>query len=104
MSGLVVISNTILKESLTDVMAYRGKAANIDVLTKGGYYLTDNTTTSATPLPVSLFQGILEVLERSGGALQRFSPTNATSFYQRFYSFNSSSWSAWYKFAGTIVS
>lgn len=104
MIDTVIIGNDLLKGSLTDAMVFRGKAGDIDGLKTGGFYLTDNTATSAFPFPVALFQGILEVFPRSGGALQRFTPTNCLAIYQRFYSYNSNSWSAWYKFEGVKVS
>lgn len=85
-------------------MVQRGYARCLeDIKTPGYYVVTPPDTTTNLHFPLTSLQGILEVLDRDGGVLQRITLTVPSIIIQRFFASYSQSWSSWYKFTGEKV-
>ncbi len=98
------LTNEIIKEVATDAMVARGTVGDLDETKTTGIYLMDGSATSASTFPYPYKLGILEVLPRGGGVLQRYTPSDMKCVCQRFYSVVAKTWSAWYQMTFTIVS
>lgn len=67
------LSNSLLKEILTDTMVFRGQAICLEDCVTPGYYIVDANSYSEFPPNINLWNyGILEVMKRNADIIHRF--------------------------------
>ncbi len=93
MIDTTTFSNSLIKEVATDAMIERGSTSDIDSCTQTGFWFTSGSTKGSFP-PNFTSSGIVEVFQRWGGVLQRYTCLNG-KMASRYMVSQESGWGNW---------